>query len=691
MFLFNNINKKSAAIVAVSLLLIMYISVLVRAGTLSSPTVLDYDPWYFYRHAENIVNNNMQIPKWDYLSFYPPGRPIEPYQGWPFTVAVFYKISSIFSNISLMEVAKLSPLIMVLLTPIPAFLLGRLLINKWAGIATAVFATLSPAFVTVSMGGYTDSDAPVVFYFFLTVYSIILAMKKKKPQYYGFAVLANILFVFNWGGGWLPSILFLAFIPAYLIFRAVEEMVHNKKLALHSGPIMQDFREIIKPLLITIGLISIAGYILGFGSPVHSLIGGLGFTGLSEGGLIVNISVAELQPLNVFTKEGFLTVVNRVGLAPTVFTLIFLPVLVAYKLFKKKRIEFPEIFLFLWALVGYYLITRGMRFSLLFSIAGAVSAGYVIGNLAKYEKKNILSAAIFGVIGFLMLVSVSDAFATGFANTGLEINQNWYDMLDWLKQNADRDSLISTWWDPGHIIEGYIGLKAHADGAHCAPELCIPYNHNIRIRDMGRIFSTSDENEAVEILKKYKELSPKQCERAREAFPSVFPADACKPITDIYLIASSDLIGKYYWLSFFGSYDPKTKSGDGKSFVTLSAASQEPDGTIVYGNGVVTLAVKDGKPVPIANVQGKNALIRNLVVYQNGQPNILDFADGNSTQELVDGLLWVDPGFRNAIFMEGAVRDSLFTRMFFLNGAGLNKFTLVYQNPEIKVFKVNVS
>src|SRR3989344_4164447 len=95
-------SKKSAAIVVLSLFVIMYISFFVRSGTLSSPTVLDYDPWFFYRNAENIVENNFQVPKWDYLSFYPPGRPVEPYQGWPYTIAVFYKFSSLFSNASLM-------------------------------------------------------------------------------------------------------------------------------------------------------------------------------------------------------------------------------------------------------------------------------------------------------------------------------------------------------------------------------------------------------------------------------------------------------------------------------------------------------------------------------------------------------------------------------------------------------------
>jgi len=82
-----------------------------------------------------------------------------------------------------------------------------------------------------------------------------------------------------------------------------------------------------------------------------------------------------------------------------------------------------------------------------------------------------------------------------------------------------------------------------------------------------------------------------------------------------------------------------------------------------------------------------------MLMFQNGQPQILNF--GNTTN-LVDGLLWVDPSFQVVIFMDHSIRDSVFTNMFFFNGDGnkelgiskLNNFELVYQNSEIKLFKV---
>ena len=43
-------------------------------------------------------------------------------------------------------------------------------------------------------------------------------------------------------------------------------------------------------------------------------------------------------------------------------------------------------FRFIWALVTFYIILNGVRFALLFSVAVAASAGYVIGNIINYIK-----------------------------------------------------------------------------------------------------------------------------------------------------------------------------------------------------------------------------------------------------------------------------------------------------------------
>jgi dolichyl-diphosphooligosaccharide--protein glycosyltransferase len=719
------------------LTLIALIAAIVRTPTLTAPTILDYDPFWYYRHAIEIMNNNMKPLKWDLLSYYPPGRPFDTTLGMEYIMIFFYKLAQlVFNNISFLTVAKWSPIILVCLGAIPAYLFGKLLTNKWGGLATALFALLTPTFIGVSMGGYCDNDPVVVFFIFLSIYSIFLALKKRSLPYYLFAVLSNLLFVFSWGGGWFVLILFAALVPAIALFRFAESAVHNFNFKINLSAIAAEVKPLLVPLLIIIIVTNIIASLSGLGNMFTSFLVLLGFINPQQG-LLVNISVAELQPINVLSQEGILAVANRVGLLPTLLTFIGLPIFVLYKLYKKIKIDYTEIFFFMLALTTFVMIIHGVRFSIEFSIAAAVVAGYIIGNLNKYPRISMIILALvlvamsaldrtylwpmlifsivtiftlakpsqqeykfqlftaYGLLFVIILIFITNATQLGISSTGMEISQNWLDSLDWLKANADKDSLITTWWDPGHIIAGYTGLKVMADGAHCGPAECIPYNHNIRIVDMGRTFSTSNETEAVSILSKYMQLTPEQCAEARKNWTDSMPKDACKPVSEMYIIASNDLIGKYYWLSYFGSYDEKTKAGTGRNFIQLQLTNyNQQQGILQYGNGIISLMLKDNKLVAVFNLpqQGvRNAVVKDIIFFQNGKQ--INRVVENFT---IDGLVIVDPSFQVVTFLEQPVRDSIYTNMFFFNGEGskdfgipkLNHFKLEYSNPEVKIFKV---
>jgi dolichyl-diphosphooligosaccharide--protein glycosyltransferase len=274
----------------------------------------------------------------------------------------------------------------------------------------------------------------------------------------------------------------------------------------------------------------------------------------------------------------------------------------------------------------------------------------------------------------------------------MEVDQNWRDALDWLKNNTDKKALVATWWDPGHIIAGYTGLRVHADGAHCPPESCVPYNHNIRIQDMGKIFATSSEDESVSILKKYQQLTPEQCQQVKQEFGDIVPKDACDKIPEIYLIASADLMGKYYWLSFFGT-------GTGGSYYQLSYTGPDQSGLPTYG-GILTLLQQNNTLMAVINSpqQGiRNALVKEIVYFDDTGTKHLDFSNYTNTLE---GMAWATPSFgilgkwgnvivpSTVIYMPPEIKDSIFTKLFFFDGQGLSKFKLVFNNPEVKIYKV---
>ncbi|MEM5830344.1 MAG: hypothetical protein QXL82_02440, partial [Candidatus Aenigmatarchaeota archaeon] len=91
----NLIEKIKIPIVTISiLLLIIYLAFFVRLKTAYTDIPLDYDPWWFYRHAKEIVElwdkeHRFVLSAWDILSYFPPGRPIY-YDGYSYTIALSY-------------------------------------------------------------------------------------------------------------------------------------------------------------------------------------------------------------------------------------------------------------------------------------------------------------------------------------------------------------------------------------------------------------------------------------------------------------------------------------------------------------------------------------------------------------------------------------------------------------------------
>jgi len=747
----NKIKKLAVSNIDILILLfIVYLGVYVRLSTVNTKLILDYDPWWHFRHTEELIKNNFAPLKWDILSFYPPGRPQDEQQGYYYILAVGYKILNAIRPTTFMRYMIWAPALLAGLAAIPAYMTGRLITNKWGGLITALFVVLAPTFIGVSMAGYVDDDVSVVMWTFITAFSFLYLMKKRTIFSYALSIFSFFMFAASWNQGWYLLYFFAAFAPVYWIFLTVIEI--RKKTGTAASKILKEkFVYVLRNLAVPIAIVAVAASAIGlslkfaiglpFTDPIMSFYYGVLF--FQKVILIVTISVAELQTINIFTQEGFLAVASRVGMAPFVLAIGLLPITFV-KFWKKHEITFAEMFAFVWLGITFVMITQGVRFSLLFSCAVAVAAGFVIGNITKYLKespepstipsieyektiavvmimivvmiwiislpglldytkavaimmiiviamtciimlsgisksnKSAVASIIYGILLLGIMLYISDSIQIGMQGVGMEVDQNWIDALDWIKNNADKDALITTWWDPGHIIAGYTRHKVHADGAHCAPMSCVVYDHNIRIQDTGKMFSTSDENESLSIIKKYLSLTPEQCDNVKKTFGSIVPQDACKPVTEVYVIASSDLIGKYHWMSYFGT-------GSAKDFFQLSLTNyDQQQGILNYADGAVSLVSKGSQLVPVYN---SKYVIKELVYYPMGTETRQEFT--NAT-EVIDALLWVDPSFQVSILMQPEVRDSVFTKMFFWNGKDLNNFQMVFSNPEVKIFKVKL-
>ncbi|MFH0890141.1 MAG: hypothetical protein V1836_03325 [Candidatus Aenigmatarchaeota archaeon] len=300
-------------------------------------------------------------------------------------------------------------------------------------------------------------------------------------------------------------------------------------------------------------------------------------------------------------------------------------------------------------------------------------------------------------VGALILLSVLAAISAGSSlssQLGPSVDANWYNAMIWIKNNTPQDSIITYWWDQGHWITGIAERGAFADGAHCSLEGCKPYPLDTRIVDIGKVFTTSDENLATQILSKYMNFTDAQCALNKRAFGDIVPCDSP---SEMYVLAASDLISKYPWPSYFGSLWPNySGQGTQRQYFQISLQPlKDSNGNVMgyYDQCLRADSTGNCQTYDFLLVENSGKLV---AIYQNRNivknvdyPAVSGRKTDTSENATLDGTFWVDPSYSYALFMTPDVEKSIYTRLYFYDGAGLEHFQQVYSNGEVKIYKVS--
>jgi hypothetical protein len=432
-------------------------------------------------------------------------------------------------------------------------------------------------------------------------------------------------------------------------------------------------------------VILVGGYIAG-ANPLISLSTLLGFTFRAEA-WIVNISIAELQLINLADIGSWMLMTGRfVTGERAVDMLLFLTFisLIGFGLWKSwQKRALGVSFLLVLSALGIITTVKGIRFTEFSSalILPVIAVGY--GHFVEFcRRDSFLRSFSLGLGLVIVVIALGLSLQIG-QQLGPDINANWDSAWTWIKTNTPETALIGTWWDPGHMIAGLAERRNIADGAHCQ-EPCM-YTINDRITDLGRIMATNDENESLQLIRKYQGTSPK-----------------------VYWIASDDLIGKFQWVQYFGTgCDARTEQRCPLYYqLPLRAVSQMPNGQIFarhYGNVMVIAGVP---PVPIF-VQGRiAAVLEEVIYYNNTEIEIVNFDTLDITQLLeqlkpleqqlrvkfsnqtMQLTAWIPSHQQYIVLIPPNQRDTVFTRMFMLEGQGLKNFKQVFRNEQVKIYEV---
>jgi len=286
--------------------------------------------------------------------------------------------------------------------------------------------------------------------------------------------------------------------------------------------------------------------------------------------------------------------------------------------------------------------------------------------------------------------------------SGTVLSDNWWVALNWIKNNTPECAVVATYWDPGHFITAIAKRPVVFDGASQNAVLIINKEGNLsdeeikslaptgkytaekkvingtihtiitraRIQDIGTTLFTDNETLAYEILKAYRKPD-------------------CK---EMYYLATSDLVGKAHWWTYFATWNPVDK-GAPSNYLTLTLTQVRPaiqQNAIAYTYALsqdqaFVIFDRNGTLQPFLQQGNQFAEVQKIFyISKTGEPL---FSINNDAQ--VKGLLWLDASRQVVVFIPPELENSLFTRMFFFNGAGLEKFKFVNSwGGEVKLFKI---
>ncbi|MGB9761567.1 MAG: STT3 domain-containing protein [Caldimicrobium thiodismutans] len=390
------------------------------------------------------------------------------------------------------------------------------------------------------------------------------------------------------------------------------------------------------------------------------------------------MSISELQKLSfweVITAVVYNRILGVIGLISVFFMFIF---------------HFRSLlFLFPFFVIGLLTFFSGARFAMYLSPFIGIGLGYLVYLLFeklflaigffKEEKKQKILIPFVGFLLFITTLYIQSE-ALRILSTPKILAPLVKDM-EWIKEKTPKNAVVWSWWDYGYAFQLYARRATfHDGGSQGSPKTYM----------IARSFATSDPKEAWLITSFVANYGLtglakllKEGHTAKEVMENIRNGLYQKPIkTPIYWVFTADLIDKFGWIHYFGTYDFDKKEGIfGKIFVpqckfistNLIQCPQLNNTILDLNEGLIRIA---NEYIPIK-----------YLYYSDGKTiqSKKFFDQGIYTVEIVK-----TPNNQTGLFiLESPSEATLFNEMFILRKYDPRFFELVYDDfPHMVVYKV---
>ena len=385
--------------------------------------------------------------------------------------------------------------------------------------------------------------------------------------------------------------------------------------------------------------------------------------------------------------------------------------------------------------------TYGILLFAAIMVCGLISVYAIKSNSASGAiplKKYVLITAL--VIA-LVAPSVCGAYSISH-NVVPGTSDSMWNAMQWIDQTQPEDTVITSWWDFGYLFEIAADRQVTFDGGSQSGQRAFWLGQAMTTSDLelsAGIFrmldSTGDKavtklvnitnntGQSTDILI---DILPKTADDAQKDLINKYglsKEDAQEVISythpknprPVIFVASSDMLQKAGWWSYFGAWDFEKQNSTNYNYFVIQSGPQQvevqkgqegkisilSEGGVNYnavierGNGNNTTKahmeclLDNGSELKVNGTPINPLKASNILLVEDGQimksnESVEGADDGNYTLFLMGQNNQYTP-----ILMSNKLANSMFTQLYLLGGAGQNIFENVHMENGVMLFKVN--
>ena len=350
-------------------------------------------------------------------------------------------------------------------------------------------------------------------------------------------------------------------------------------------------------------------------------------------------------------------------------------------------------------------------------------------------KKHIL---IIALVIALITPSIVGAWQTS-ENVVPGTNDYMWNAMEWIDETQPDDTVITSWWDFGYLFEVAADRQVTFDGGSQSGERAFWLGQAMTTDNLelsAGIFRmldstgtkaddylvnvTGEPGKATDILI---DILPRTSSNAQKVLQSKYDltADQAKDVVKlthpknprpVIFVASSDMLQKAGWWSYFGAWDFDNQTSENYNYyvpydsakvaagqsgkvqlledqgMTVNAVIERGSGNNTTEAHVESVYTDSGEPIKVNGTDYNPLKASRLILIEDGyimkNESIKGAKDGNYTLFLMGQNNEYTP-----ILIDEKLENSMFTQLYLLGGANQNIFEPVHSENGVMLFNVN--